>query len=192
MRARPQGVVRIIGGQWRGRRLPVPDLPGLRPSGDRARETLFNWLAPWIPGARCLDLFAGTGALGFEALSRGAGSCVLLENQRSAVQVLRESAIALNAAERAQIIETNALTWMAGCSDQFDIVFVDPPYADNQWQSVLSALPDLLTEKARVYCESPADPGAAFQPGVIAGLVLEKRKTVGAVEMRLFQRAPNR
>ena len=103
MKKKRTGTVRIIGGQWRGTRLSVPDLPGLRPSGDRSRETLFNWLQTHIHGARCVDLFAGSGVLGLEAASRGAADVVLVENSRQAAQDLRASLKRLNA-ERVEVI----------------------------------------------------------------------------------------
>lgn len=190
-RTRPAGQVRIIAGQWRGRRLPVPDLPGLRPSGDRARETLFSWLNPWIAGARCLDLFAGTGALGLEALSRGADSCVLVESQRAAVLALRESIETLDAGDRARLIEADALRWLGDCQDSFDIVFLDPPYALSLWRPVFVRLPNALADTAWIYCESPAVEPPDIPAGADSGLTLEKLKTVGAVEMRLFRRVAN-
>lgn len=123
--------VRIIGGEWRSRVLQFPDAPGLRPTPDRVRETLFNWLQQRIHGARCLDLFAGSGALGFEALSRGAASVVSLETSTAAAAALRQN-IALLATDRLQLIPQDALRWLdTAATQQFDIVFVDPPFADN-------------------------------------------------------------
>jgi len=117
------GKVRIIGGQWRGRRLPVLVQPGLRPTGDRVRETLFNWLAPHLPGARCLDLFAGTGALGLEAASRGAGEVVLVEKNPACVHHLRTLCATLPAPPPLQIIHADALRWLICAPDSvYDIV----------------------------------------------------------------------
>ena len=106
------GKLRIIGGEWRGRRLAVANEPGLRPTPDRVRETLFNWLAPVIPGSRCLDLFAGTGALGFEALSRGARGAVLVENNKRLARELEKTGSALNA-RGAEIVNGDAFAWLA-------------------------------------------------------------------------------
>jgi 16S rRNA (guanine966-N2)-methyltransferase len=121
------GRVRIIGGRWRGRRLPVPAAPALRPTPDRVRETLFNWLAPIIDGARCLDCFAGTGALAFEALSRGAGHCVLVESDPGVARHLRAQAQRLGA-DDAEIHCADVRAWLRGNAREFDIVFVDAPF----------------------------------------------------------------
>ncbi|MFQ5546268.1 MAG: 16S rRNA (guanine(966)-N(2))-methyltransferase RsmD [Acidiferrobacterales bacterium] len=121
------GVVRIIGGAWRGRRLQVPDVAGLRPTPDRVRETVFNWLRPWISGARCIDLFAGTGALCLEALSQGAARVVMVEKRAAIAANLRHSVATLGA-ESAEVIEVDAIEYLAGPVEEFDIVFVDPPF----------------------------------------------------------------
>src|SRR6056297_986999 len=105
------GKLRIISGSWRGRRLPVPDLPGLRPSGDRTREVLFNWLQDRVRAARCLDLFAGTGALGLEAASRGAGSVVLVEQDRGLCRQLTEFAGQWPGGDVLTIVQADALRW---------------------------------------------------------------------------------
>lgn len=134
------GQVRIIAGQWRGRRLPVPDLPGLRPTADRARETLFNWLAPWLPGARCLDLFAGTGALGLEAASRGAASVTIVEKNAAACGAIRESIAALDATQ-VEALQADAMDWLSGHRQQhFDIVFADPPFTLDLDQALIDAV----------------------------------------------------
>ena len=121
------GQIRIIGGQWRGRKLPVPDSAGLRPTTDRVRETLFNWLAPVLPEARCLDCFAGSGALGLEALSRYAGSATLLELERPVAQQLTKNLQTLRASN-GTVIQTNTLNWLAQPGEPFDVVFIDPPF----------------------------------------------------------------
>jgi 16S rRNA (guanine966-N2)-methyltransferase len=154
---RPAGELRINAGAWRGRRLPVPDLPGLRPTPDRVRETLFNWLAPRLDGSRCLDLFAGSGALGLEALSRGAGSCVFVESSRPALRQLQAS-IALLQAEHGQCVQADALGWLAQATGTFDIIFLDPPF-DGQLLAQAVALIEargLLAPGGRVYLEGPA------------------------------------
>ncbi|HEY8554157.1 MAG TPA: 16S rRNA (guanine(966)-N(2))-methyltransferase RsmD [Burkholderiales bacterium] len=121
------GKIRIIGGRWRSRRLEVPAAEGLRPTPDRVRETLFNWLAPYIEGARCLDLFAGTGALCLEALSRGAAEVVMVERSAEAVRRLRENVARLGA-EGAEVVALDALEYLAGRPRRFDVVFIDPPF----------------------------------------------------------------
>ena len=127
-RARDDGRVRIIGGHWRGRKLAVASVPALRPTPDRVRETLFNWLGPYIPGAACLDLFAGTGALGFEALSRGAAAATLLDADPVVVDTLAQHRETL-AAEAATIIRADARYWLATNPPKpYDVVFVDPPF----------------------------------------------------------------
>lgn len=167
------GMVRIIAGQWRGRRFPVADLPGLRPTTDRIRETLFNWLAPELAGRRCLDLFAGTGVLGLESLSRGAASCVFVEQQTPAVQLLRDTLTTLQAQAQAQVIQSDALAYLntlvtAEPAQQieqmpFDLVFLDPPFDGDLLQQTLTRLADsaLLSSKAIVYLEFA--PGTQLQ-----------------------------
>ncbi|MGK2914004.1 MAG: 16S rRNA (guanine(966)-N(2))-methyltransferase RsmD [Porticoccaceae bacterium] len=127
------GQVRIIGGRWRSRRLSFPAAPGLRPTGDRMRETLFNWLSPKLPGARCLDLFAGSGALGIEAASRGAAAVVLVERDSAVAAALKQNC-ALLAATEIEIVHAEALAWLETRGEAyppFDIVFLDPPFAAN-------------------------------------------------------------
>ncbi|MCU0936039.1 MAG: 16S rRNA (guanine(966)-N(2))-methyltransferase RsmD [Gammaproteobacteria bacterium] len=121
------GRVRIVGGRWRGRRLPVPDLPGLRPTPDRVRETLFNWLSPIIEGAACLDLFAGSGALGLEAASRGAARVVLVDENERVVAGLRELVAALGGAG-VEVQRAEALAWLRRGAGPFDVAFLDPPF----------------------------------------------------------------
>lgn len=121
------GRLRIIGGTWRSRRLSFPERAGLRPTPDRVRETLFNWLQPWLPGAVCLDLFAGSGALGIESLSRGAHSVVLVESDATTAQALRANLDRL-AAQGAELVHADAHVFLQGTARPFDIVFLDPPY----------------------------------------------------------------
>ena len=121
------GKLRIIGGTWRSRLLNFPQRTGLRPTPDRVHETLFNWLQPWLPGAECLDLFAGSGALGIESLSRGAGSVVLVESDVVTARALRTN-LDLLTAHAAELVCTDALTFLQGATRSFDIVFLDPPY----------------------------------------------------------------
>jgi 16S rRNA (guanine966-N2)-methyltransferase len=148
------GRVRIIGGAWRSRILSFPALPGLRPTPDRVRETVFNWLGQDLTGKRCLDLFAGSGALGFEALSRGAAEVVLVEHSRAAASALRENAARLGARGFRAVVG-DALHFLsdpgAGC---FDVVFVDPPYGSGLVGAVLPRLRCVLAPGAAVYVES--------------------------------------
>lgn len=149
--------VRIIGGRWRGRKLRFPDSDGLRPTGDRIRETLFNWLAPWLPGARCLDLFAGSGALGFEALSRGAAQVVMLEKSPMVVASLKAAAATLEADDALQIIAADTRRWLKHPAHQkFDIIFLDPPFATDYYQQLLTLLRNggWLADDALLYLES--------------------------------------
>jgi 16S rRNA (guanine966-N2)-methyltransferase len=154
MRARP-GHVRIIGGKWGGRKLSVAARPTLRPSPDRIRETLFNWLSPFLEGARCLDLFAGTGALGFEALSRGAAYATLLDNDQQIVDLLHEQAKLLNA-ENVEVVASDAFAWISSKQvTPFDIVFLDPPFGHGYIESCLDELKrGWLKPRAWVYLET--------------------------------------
>ena len=149
------GRLRIVAGNWRSRLLDIADVPGLRPTSARIRETVFNWLAPRIGGARCLDLFAGTGALGLEALSRGAADCVFVEKSPRAAKTLRANIATLQAAN-AVIHETSAATFLQqGVDAQFEIVFLDPPFGDQMLPEVLRLLEesDILADNARIYIE---------------------------------------
>jgi 16S rRNA (guanine966-N2)-methyltransferase len=153
-----RGSVRIVGGRWRGTRLPVADADGLRPTADRVRETLFNWLQPALPGARVLDLFAGSGALALEALSRGAREAVLVERDAGLAASLRGTVARLGADGEARVVHADALSWLRapGAGEPFDIAFVDPPFAAALWPSVLEALPAVLAADAWLYLEGPA------------------------------------
>jgi len=161
------GDVRIIGGRWRGTRLPVTDAAGLRPTSDRVRETLFNWLMPVLPGARVLDLFAGSGALGLEALSRGAAQAVLVERDPAAAATLRDTVQRLQAP--AQVVEADAIRWLgssaAAAAGLADIAFVDPPFSAGLWTDVLQALPARMKADAWLYVESPAGSEPPPPPG---------------------------
>ena len=155
MNARPPGSVRIIAGRLRGSKLPVPDRPGLRPTGDRVRETLFNWLQPMLPGARVLDLFAGTGALGFEAASRGAAEVVLVERDPVLAEGLRASAARLKA-EGLVVRTADALAWLQQPGGaRYDLVFLDPPFGAGLWETAAARLGPWLAPRAWVYVECP-------------------------------------
>ena len=181
--------VRIVGGRWRGRKVRFPSVPGLRPSPDRVRETLFNWLSPALAGARVLDLFAGSGVLGLEALSRGAAGAVLVERDRSVARQLRESVAALGAAG-SEVVEADALGWLDHCPGPFDIVFLDPPFGSGLQEEALGRLdrPGVLTPGAFVYLERPAADGP---PGLPAGWTLHRSGRAGDVGYYLaVRRAP--
>jgi len=146
--------LRIIGGRWRGRRLPVPPNASLRPTPDRVRETLFNWLAPFIQGAHCLDLFAGTGALGLEALSRGAARCTFVEHDRRLADAIRAHLRVLDCAD-GEVVCGDGVTALARLSGPFDIAFLDPPFADGLFPALVARLPERLGAAHRVYFEYP-------------------------------------
>jgi len=147
--------VRIIAGTWRGRRLSFEPVPGLRPTPDRVRETLFNWLSPVIRGARCLDLYAGSGALGIEAASRGAAEVVLVDSDPQVVTVLRRQVETLGA-RQVRVVQADVLQWLAGMASAFDIVFLDPPFRTNLLASCMQQLEQhgWLADQALVYLEA--------------------------------------
>lgn len=151
----PPGRLRIVAGNWRSRLLDIADVVGLRPTSERIRETLFNWLSPGIAGARCLDLYAGTGALGLEALSRGAAETVFVEKSAKAAGILRRNVAALEAAG-ATVHEADAMDYLrdTGCG-KFDIVFLDPPFAADNLEDLCRLLDQqaILAVGARVYLE---------------------------------------
>lgn len=148
------GKLRIIGGRWRSRVLPVIEQQGLRPTPDRVRETLFNWLQAEVPDARCLDLFAGSGALGFEAASRGAASLLMLEKQATVCDVLKSN-IKLLGAENIQLQQCDALQWLVSATETYDLVFVDPPYNTDLLARSCQLLEQnhLLANEAYIYLE---------------------------------------
>jgi 16S rRNA (guanine966-N2)-methyltransferase len=154
------GRVRIIAGRLRGSRIEVPAGAGLRPTSDRVRETLFNWLAPYLTGARCVDLFAGSGALGFEAASRGAAAVEMIEREASVAAGLAATAQRLRA-DNVRVHAADALDWLAQCpAAAFDIAFVDPPFGAGLLDRSLDALDSRLAEDARIYveCARAAEP----------------------------------
>ena len=180
------GQIRIIGGQWRGRKLPVPESPGLRPTTDRVRETLFNWLAPSIVDANCLDCFAGSGALGLEALSRYAANATLLEMERGVAQQLQKNLATLKASN-AKVVNTNTLAFLAQAGAPHNIVFVDPPFRKGLLEETLKLLENngWLSDEALIYIESEVENGL---PPVPENWHVYREKVAGQVAYRLYQR----
>ncbi|MGD2084051.1 MAG: 16S rRNA (guanine(966)-N(2))-methyltransferase RsmD [Chromatiales bacterium] len=185
---RPGGTreLRIIGGRLRGRRIRFPDLAGLRPTGDRVRETLFNWLQARVAGSRCLDLFAGSGALGLEAASRAAERVVLVERAPRAVRVLSEHARALGL-DRVEVVQADALAWLDASPQPFDLVFLDPPFAAGLLGACCRRLEERgwLAEGALIYLET--DARAGFPP-LPAGWEMWREKRGGEVLYGLARR----
>jgi len=175
--------VRIIAGKWRSRIVKFAPTAQLRPTPDRVRETLFNWLGQRLDDISCVDLFAGSGALGFEALSRGARRVVMVERDRGVAAALRESGRELQASGL-EVIEGDAVAFLRRGGERFDLAFVDPPYASELAAQALAALPDRLNPGARVYVESaaPLAMDAAWRK------LREDR--AGAVRYALFELAP--
>ncbi|MBN9460555.1 MAG: 16S rRNA (guanine(966)-N(2))-methyltransferase RsmD [Burkholderiales bacterium] len=157
--------VRIVGGRWKRTPLAVPDVPGLRPTPDRVRETLFNWLGQTLDGRSCLDPFAGSGALGLEAASRGARRVVMIERDRSALAVIRAAIERLGAAQVELVAgdALEALARLARAGERFDLVLLDPPFDAGLLEPALARLPPLLAPGARVYVEAGAP--LAVPPG---------------------------
>ncbi len=177
------GKVRIISGQWRRRLLRVPDVDGLRPTPDRVRETLFNWLADDIEGARCLDLYAGSGALGFEAASRGAAKVLLVEKDQRAVACMRQGAAELGA-EQIEVVHADVRRWLQGEASRFDIVFLDPPYGGDDLGELCARLErdSWLAPGALVYLETRATLEA---PALPPGWRFLRRQKAGQVRYHL-------
>ncbi|WP_397450469.1 16S rRNA (guanine(966)-N(2))-methyltransferase RsmD [Pseudomonas sp. NA-150] len=182
------GQLRIIGGQWRSRRLTFPDAPGLRPTPDRVRETLFNWLAPTIEGARVLDLFAGSGALYLEALSRGADKALALDSSAAAITSLKQNLTALDCIN-GQVLHTDALRYLENQpGEAFDVVFLDPPFHQGLLASACALLETRgwLADEAWIYTESEMQPSTTGLPG---SWRLHREKKAGQVYYALWQRS---
>jgi 16S rRNA (guanine966-N2)-methyltransferase len=159
-----RGSFRIIGGEWRRRRLDFVTDKDVRPSPDRVRETLFNWLAPVIGGARCLDLYAGSGALGLEALSRGAAHVVFVDHERSVIERIRTHLGTLGAAARAELVLADAASYLGRAAAGLDIVFLDPPFRRGLVPALLAQLASRLHDDHRVYIETET-PRPDLPPG---------------------------
>ena len=175
-----KGEIRIIAGEYRGRRIKVASRPGLRPTPDRVRETLFNWLGQWLGGESCLDLFAGSGALGFEAASRGAARVVMVEADRTVFATLEASRAKIGA-RAVELVFGDALDYLARAQERFGVVFLDPPFRQNALPTVLARLEARLAPGARVYIEAaaPTAPGSGWRE--------LKRARAGQVSYQLFQ-----
>ena len=180
------GRLRIVAGKWRSRLLDIADVPGLRPTSERIRETLFNWLAPSLQGARCLDLFAGTGALGFEALSRGATLVVFVENSRRAVRAIENSVQVLDAPGAVVHCGDAADFVRSAAPASFDIIFLDPPFADDRLEETCRLIDDrgLLATGGRIYLEQDRAKPETPLPGRWRVL---KNKTAGNVRSMLVE-----
>lgn len=176
--------LRIVGGLWRSRVVRFPDVEGLRPTPDRVRETLFNWLGQRLAGLACVDLFAGSGALGFEARSRGAAHVVLVERDRAVCEQLRRSAQELGAGDSVEVVQADAIAWLAQHHRRYDVAFVDPPYASGLAAPALAALAPRLNPGARVYVEAPT----AFEAPSREWTRL-REGTAGAVRYALYEYA---
>ncbi len=181
--------LRVIGGQWRSRKLHFPDLPGLRPTPDRVRETLFNWLQNTVPAAQCLDLCAGSGALGIEALSRGAKHCAFVDLAALSCRALQ---VNLNKLEctTAEVVQFDVIKWLEQTSSnqqqsakQYDIVFLDPPFGLNLCQNICQLLieKNLLSSNAFVYVETELSAELSLP------WTLHREKTSGQVRYRLYK-----
>ncbi|MBL4583297.1 MAG: 16S rRNA (guanine(966)-N(2))-methyltransferase RsmD [Pseudomonadales bacterium] len=184
------GQVRIIGGRWRSRKIEFPGANGLRPTGDRIRETLFNWLQQDVIGARCLDLFAGSGVLGIEAISRGAAHCTFIDNYEPACSSLQQQLSTLNAEPaQANVVRNDALNWLKTTKpvNQFDIAFIDPPFAQDISASCCELLEasTVLSDNALIYVETQRRPAGQQTPDNWQQL---RSKSSGQVTYSLYQR----
>lgn len=173
--------IRIVGGTWRSRLIEVADRPGLRPTPDRARETLFNWLGQTLDGLACLDLFAGSGILGFEAASRGAANATLIEQDARALAALRRNAEKLGATQ-IEIVQGNALEFLASTARRFDVAFADPPYRQGLIGQIMPLLARVMLPGALAYAEAetPLTPSAGWR--------VFRQSRAGQVHFHLFER----
>lgn len=165
--ARRSGHIRIISGRWRGRKLPVQDVEGLRPTTDRVKETVFNWLSGWLPGSRCLDPFAGSGSLAFEALSRGAASVLMLERDKAAAEQLKQNLALLGVDAQGHLEQTDSLRYLRQVpAHPFDLVFLDPPFRQGLLAQTAQLLESggWLTDEALIYVETETELGEPALP----------------------------
>lgn len=187
-RSAPPREVRIIGGRWKRSKLAVLDKPGLRPTPDRVRETLFNWLGHDLQGWRCVDAFAGTGALGLEAASRGAANVLLVEQDAELVARLRETVARLKAeGAEVQVQRGNGLSVLGGLSPgSIDLIFLDPPFDSALWDKALRAAAPAVKEEGMVYLEAPSQ----WKDDALApfGLAVHRHAKAGAVHAHLLRR----
>ncbi|MGI9301526.1 MAG: 16S rRNA (guanine(966)-N(2))-methyltransferase RsmD [Gammaproteobacteria bacterium] len=181
------GTLRVIGGRWRGRKIDFPDVPGLRPTPDRARETLFNWLQKEVDGARCLDLFSGSGALGFEAASRGAAEVILVDRDSRVCEYLKQQSATLGATQ-IQVVQSDARACLETLNAPFDIVFLDPPFGDSPLAAICAALAELnlLKPGGKVYLEAHA---GCDVPDLPPGWAFVRSKRAGQVSYHLLESA---
>ncbi len=179
---KPANQVRVIGGEHRRRMLHFPDLPGLRPTPDRVRETLFNWLGQDLPGMVCLDAFAGSGALGFEAASRHASRVLMLEASRPACEALRQNRDLLKM-ERVEIRQAEALAWMRTAAERFDVIFLDPPFDGGLMEEALPLATALLKPAGWIYVEQ-ADKITAPE-----GFIIHREGRAGQSRFALLRRS---
>lgn len=182
--------LRIIGGQWRSRQLPIPDIEGLRPTPDRVRETVFNWIAPYLAGAYCADLFCGSGALGLEALSREAAHCTFVDASRTVTQQVQKNLATLNCSH-ADVLNQSAVDFLESQANRenntakFDIVFIDPPFRKSWVDKILPLLTKgWLAHNALVYIEMEKEAPA---PDLDQQWQLLKEKNAGQLIYRLYQ-----
>jgi 16S rRNA (guanine(966)-N(2))-methyltransferase RsmD len=182
--------VRIVGGDWKRTPLVVVDAPGLRPTPDRVRETLFNWLGQRLDTWRCLDLYAGTGALGLEAASRGASKVVLVERDARAAAALRTARERLDA-EAVEVVQGDAATYLSNTRDRFDLVFLDPPFGSAELERVLPRLAAVLAPGATVYVEADRPLAPDVPPlSAVPGLVAHRADKAGQVHYHLLHLTP--
>ncbi len=174
--------MRIGAGEWRSRFLRFPDVPGLRPTPDRVRETVFNWLGQDMHGLRVLDLFAGTGVMGFEALSRGAAKAVMVEKSSQAYRALQENSSLLKATQ-AQLLQMDAEAFLGSNRDIFDVIFLDPPYHQGWLDKLLPLIGNHLADDGYLYVE------AEYQLASGAGWEIVRQGRAGAVFYHLFKKA---
>ncbi len=187
--AASDGFIRIISGQFRGRKLPVKDVQGLRPTTDRIKETVFNWLMQDTRDASVLDCYAGSGGLGFEALSRFADNALFIELDKAAANQLNNN-IATLKLTNANVVQANVINWLADntASEQFDLIFVDPPFRQNLAEKTCLLLEEnsWLSEQALVYVEVESELNSFTTP---ANWLLVKEKKAGQVLCQLYQRS---